>query len=59
MAKKPRSQSEDPEQSRRFLETARELGADGELDLTGEAFERAFQRVIPERRKPAPKDKKP
>jgi hypothetical protein len=30
-------------QKRRFIETARELGA----DETGEAFERAFAKVVP------------
>jgi hypothetical protein len=36
----------DPEQSRRFIEMARELGC----DETGEAFERAFSRAFPPRK---------
>lgn len=49
--KKPTNKSEDPEQSRRFLDTARELEADGELSPTaGEDFERVFRRVVPEKK---------
>ena len=33
----------DAERSRRFIETAREL----EADETGEAFERAFKKIVP------------
>lgn len=33
---------DDPEQSRRFIETAREI----EADETGEAFRRAFEKVV-------------
>ena len=44
----------DPEQSARFLEAAREAG----VDETGEAFERAFEKVaVPKR--PAPHDDRP
>lgn len=55
MSKKPKP--EDPEQSKRFLEAARELEAAGELNPTegDEAFERAMEKVAPERRpKPEP-----
>lgn len=37
---------DDPEQYRRFVEAARELG----VDETGEAFERALRAVFPPRR---------
>lgn len=39
---------DDPEQSKRFVETAREL----EADETGEAFRRAFEKIVPSRQKP-------
>jgi len=34
---------DDPEQSKRFIETARHIGA----DETGEAFRRAFEKIVP------------
>jgi hypothetical protein len=34
---------DDPEQSKRFIETARQI----EVDETGEAFRRAFEKIIP------------
>jgi hypothetical protein len=40
---KPKSKNEDKAQSKRFVETARELGA----DESGHAFERAFDVVAP------------
>lgn len=45
--KKPPPQDEDPEQSKRFLDLARELEAAGELDPTeaGETFDRAFRTI--------------
>jgi hypothetical protein len=45
------------EQARRFEEMARQVGA----DETGEAFERAFGKIVPPKRrpKPEPKSKKP
>lgn len=53
MAKKPLPM-EDEEQSRRFLQTARELEAAGKLTPTegDEAFERAMRKVLPERAPP-------
>lgn len=42
---------DDPEQSKRFVETAREI----EADETGEAFRRAFARIVPPK-SPTPKD---
>jgi len=37
---------DDPEQSKRFVETAREI----EADETGEAFRRALEKIVPPRR---------
>jgi hypothetical protein len=46
-AAKPRdSKPDDPEQSKRFVETAREI----EADETGEAFRRAFEKIVPPKR---------
>ena len=36
---------DDPEQSRRFVEAARQI----EADETGEAFARAFRKIVPSR----------
>jgi hypothetical protein len=46
---------DDPEQYRRFVEAARELGADG--PEAGGVFDRALRRVLPAREpgKPAPR----
>lgn len=54
MARKPKAVRPEAEktQAERFLETAREVGA----DETGEAFERAMDRIVPPRR-PAPASK--
>jgi hypothetical protein len=41
--KQPNQKPDDPEQSKRFIETAREL----EADESGEAFRRAFEKIIP------------
>ena len=41
MARKPKPAADDPEQSKRFIETAREH----ETDESPEAFERAFKKV--------------
>jgi hypothetical protein len=40
------SKPDDPEQSKRFVETAREI----EADETGEAFRRAFEEIVPAKR---------
>ncbi|WP_304192096.1 hypothetical protein [Phenylobacterium aquaticum] len=50
--KKPPPQDEDLEQSKRFLDLAKELEDAGELDPTESeaAFERAFRKAVPERR---------
>lgn len=54
MTKKPPPPEEDEEQSRRFIETARALEADGDLNLTdGEAdFERLLEKAAREKRPP-------
>jgi hypothetical protein len=44
--KKSKPRQDDPEQSKRFVEMARELGR----DETGEEFERAFKKVAPAKR---------
>jgi hypothetical protein len=52
----PRKQKlppDDQKQSQRFIETAREIGA----DETGEAFERAFKKIVPPKR-PADTDER-
>ena len=43
MPRKPAPKPDDPEQSKRFTETAREL----ETDETGKKFERAFKKIAP------------
>ena len=57
MAKRKTPTDEDEEQSKRFLETARELEAAGELNLTDneQVFERAFRKIVPARRSPPEK----
>lgn len=54
MARKPkavRPEAEGKTQAERFLKTAREVGA----DETGEAFERAMDKIVPPKR-PAPQN---
>ena len=45
MPRKPTKQ-DDPEQSKRFIETAEEVGA----DTDDEALERAFKKIMPSRK---------
>jgi len=61
MTDKKKPPTEDPEQSRRFLDLARELEDAGELIPTdGEkAFERAMGRIAPAKRPSAPGRGKP
>ena len=48
---KPATQKlDDPAQSKRFVETAREI----EADESGEAFRRAFEKIVPPKH-PTPK----
>jgi hypothetical protein len=44
MPRKPKPQADDPAESKRFIDMARELGAD-ETEKGREAFERAFTKV--------------
>lgn len=44
MTRKP-TKPDDPEQSKRFIETAEEVGA----DTDDEALERAFKKIVPDR----------
>ena len=41
-----RPKPDDPEQSRRFIDAAKEAG----VDETGQEFEKAFKKLAPERR---------
>jgi hypothetical protein len=50
---KPKQKKRDTAQSRRFKEAARALGA----DESGEAFERAFKKIVPPK-KPRAQDRK-
>lgn len=54
MAKKPKPRTEDEEQSRRFIETAKGLEAAGELSPTedGSALEKLMGKVVPPKRRP-------
>jgi hypothetical protein len=53
MGRKPEPKPDDPAQSQRFLNIAKEVGA----DTDDEALERAFKKIIPQKR-PAPRDEK-
>ncbi len=46
MPRKPKPTRDDPAESKRFIDMARELGAD-ESETGREAFERAFRKVVP------------
>jgi hypothetical protein len=50
MPKKPKPEPDDPEQSKRFIETAREA----EADESEEGADRAFNKVITRRSKESP-----
>jgi hypothetical protein len=45
MPRKPEPKPDNPEQSKRFIETAEEVGADDE-----EALERAFKKIAPQKK---------
>jgi hypothetical protein len=49
MARRPKPKPDDPEQSKRFIKAARELGA----DETDKDFERVFKKIIANRRGPS------
>jgi hypothetical protein len=46
MPRKPKLQPDDPAQSKRFINMAREVGAD-ETEKGREAFDRTFKRIAP------------
>jgi hypothetical protein len=46
MPRKPKPAPDDPAQSKRFTDMAREIGAD-ETEKGREAFERAFKKMAP------------
>lgn len=50
---KSKPKPNDPEQSKRFEETAREL----ELDTSGKTFERAFKTVVPPHKQPTSEER--
>ena len=45
MSRKSKPKPDDPEQSKRFIETAEEVGADTDDD----ALERAFKKIAPQK----------
>ena len=45
MPRKPAPKPDDAEQSKRFIETAEEVGADD-----ADALERAFKKIVPQKR---------
>jgi hypothetical protein len=52
MPRKPSQKPDDPAQSKRFIETAEQVGADDD-----DALERAFERITPSgSKKPKPKE---
>jgi hypothetical protein len=51
MPTKPKPKPDDPEQSKRFREAAKEV----EADLTGTVFDKALDLVVPAEAKTAPK----
>jgi hypothetical protein len=51
MPRKPAPKPDDPEQSRRFIETAEEVGA----DTDDKALERAFKKIASRKKDDSPK----
>ncbi|HEY3915477.1 MAG TPA: hypothetical protein VGN61_13395 [Verrucomicrobiae bacterium] len=51
MPRKP-TKPDDPEQSKRFMETAEEVGADGD----DAALERAFKKIVPKSKRESAKE---
>ena len=54
MPRKPKPPPDDPEQSKHFIDMAREIGA----DASKEEFERAFRRVTRSRTAPRPSERR-
>jgi hypothetical protein len=50
MGRKPDPKPDDPAQSKRFIDAAREAGA----DESSESFDRAFNKVVSRSKKPPP-----
>jgi hypothetical protein len=55
MARKPNPKPDDPKQSKRFIETAREIGA----DETREGADRAFKQITPLKDSQKPRSNRP
>ena len=55
LSKAPKPKPDDPAQSARFIEAAKAL----EVDETGEAFDKAFKSIVPEKRTPTQSDGRP
>jgi hypothetical protein len=55
MSKEQKQERDNPEQSRRFEEKARELGA----DESGKRFAKAFKSILPAKKSPAKKSSRP
>jgi hypothetical protein len=51
MGRKPNPKPDDPKQSKRFIETARDIGA----EETHEGADRAFKKIAPPKRESQPK----
>jgi hypothetical protein len=49
MPAKPKPKADDPAQSKRFIDTAKEVEADDDA----EALERAFSKIAPPKRRPS------
>lgn len=50
MGKRPKSRPDNPAQSQRFIDAAKEAG----VDETGDTFDKAFKKIIPEKRASKP-----
>jgi len=48
MTTRPKPKPDDPEQSARFVDAAKRAG----VDESGEAFDKAFKKLVPEKRRP-------
>lgn len=55
MPRKPKPKPDNPEQSKRFIDMAREIEAD-EGESGRDAFERVLEKVVPVKRRPPKSD---
>jgi hypothetical protein len=46
LATRPKPKPDDPKQSARFIDAAKQAG----VDESGEGFEKAFKKIVPEKR---------